>query len=61
MTPWDPSYQLVTRERAREWALQGDIANAPPSASLGNGPTYRTRLLIYSRKGMLNLVESGGR
>lgn len=42
-----------------ERALQRETANAPLSASLSNSPTYRTRLLIYNRKGILNLVESG--
>lgn len=54
-----PSYQAVKREKVYEWALQREIANAPLSASLSNSPTYKIRLLIHNKKGVLNLVESG--
>lgn len=54
-----PSYQAVKREKVCEWVLQREIANAPLSPSLSNSPAYKIRLLIYNKKGMLNLVESG--
>lgn len=47
------------RKSVCEWSLQREIANAPLSASLSNSPAYKIRLLIYNKKEMLNLVESG--